>query len=65
MRRFGQQRSEAAGVSHGSPKSRADHMARRAKHQSQAQTAKEFGKSQSTVSRSMLRNGFVGQGSAR
>ena len=42
----------------GSPKSRAEHMARRAKHLPQKAVAKEHGVSQSTVSRGMMRNGF-------
>lgn len=48
----------------GSPKSRADHMARVAKHNSQRATAKSFGTSQSTVSRTMLRDGYSRQGKA-
>jgi hypothetical protein len=49
----------------GSPKSRDEHMARRAKHMTQAQIAKEFGKHPSTVSRGVMRAGFVKGGSAR
>jgi len=48
----------------GSPKSREEHMARRAKHQPQAAVAREFGVSQPTVSRRMLRDGFKGGGKA-
>lgn len=42
----------------GSPKSREEHMARRAKHATQAATGKEFGTSQSTVSRKVMKQGF-------
>ena|ERR1700676_3613023 len=42
----------------GSPKSRDEHMARKAKHMPHKAVAKEFGKSQSTVSRGVMRNGF-------
>lgn len=42
----------------GSPKSREDHMARRTKHATQAATGKEFGTSQSTVSRKVMKQGF-------
>ena len=48
----------------GSPKSREDHMARVAKHNTQRETAKAFGTSQSTVSRRMLRDGYSKQGKA-
>jgi len=41
-----------------SPQSPEEHMARRTQHQSQKATGKEFGKSQSTVSRRMLRDGY-------
>lgn len=41
----------------GSPKSKEDHMARVAKHSTQKETGKAFGKSQPTVSRT-LRQGF-------
>lgn len=47
----------------GSPKSRSDHMARVAKHSTQSETGKQFGKSQATVSRT-LRQGFTREGSA-
>ena len=47
----------------GSPKSREDHMARRAKHLKQHEVAKEFGTSQSTVSRKTAR-GYTYEGSA-
>lgn len=43
----------------GSPKSREEHMARRTKHVTQAAAGKEFGTSQSTVSRKVMRQGFV------
>ena len=44
---------DKAGITkhHSSPKSKEEHMARRAKNQSQRETAGEFGTSQSTVSR--------------
>lgn len=53
-----------AAADKGSPKSRSDHMARVAKHSTQAETGKQFGKSQATVSRT-LRRGFTKEGSAR
>ena len=43
----------------GSPKSRDEHMARRTKHVTQAAAGKEFGTSQSTVSRKVMRQGFT------
>jgi len=49
----------------GSPKSRSEHMARKAKHMTQAEVARDFGKHQSTVSRAMMRDGFSRGGSAR
>lgn len=48
-----------------SPKSREEHMARRAKQTGQRETGRDFGVSQSTVSRRMLRDGFAKGGSAR
>jgi hypothetical protein len=42
----------------GSPKSREEHMARRTKHTTQAAAGKEFGASQSTVSRKVMKQGF-------
>lgn len=48
----------------GSPKSRADHMARVVKHTTQTETGKSFGKSQSTVSRT-LRRGYTKEGQAK
>lgn len=48
----------------GSPKSRDEHMARVGKHQPQKATAKDFGTSQSTVSRRTMRQGFVSGGRA-
>lgn len=47
----------------GSPKSRADHMASRARHMTQAEVGAEFGKHPSTVSRA-IRRGFSYEGSA-
>ena len=47
----------------GSPKSREEHMERLAKHGPQHAVAKDFGKSQSTVSRT-LRRGYDRLGSA-
>lgn len=43
----------------GSPKSRAEHMTRRTKHATQAETGKEFGTSQSTVSRKVMKQGYA------
>lgn len=43
----------------GSPKSREEHMARRTKHATQSATGKEFGASQSTVSRKVMKQGFT------
>ena len=48
----------------GSPKSRDEHMARLAKHQTHEKVAKQFGKSRSTVSRGVLRNGYSRIGGA-
>jgi hypothetical protein len=48
-----------AGKPAGSPKSRDEHMARRTKHVTQAAAGKEFGTSQSTVSRKVMKQGFV------
>lgn len=42
----------------GSPKSREEHMARRTKHVTQAAAGKEFGTSQSTVSRKVMKQGY-------
>ena len=53
-----------ADAAKGSPKSRAEHMARKAKHMTHGEVGKEFGRHRSTVSRA-LRQGFVKQGSAR
>lgn len=47
----------------GSPKSRADHMARLTKHAPQRDVGKAFGKSQATVSRT-LRQGYTREGGA-
>ena len=49
----------AADKAKGSPKSKADHMARRAKHMPQKAVAAEHGVHPSTVSRT-LRRGFIG-----
>jgi uncharacterized protein YdaT len=49
----------------GSPKSRAEHMGRLTEHHTQSQVGKLFGKHRSTVSRSVMRQGFTGGGSAR
>jgi len=54
----------AADKAKGSPKSRDDHMARKAKHEPQRSVGKDFGKSQSTVSRGVMRQGFNRIGSA-
>lgn len=43
----------------GSPKSREEHMARRTKHVTQAAAGKEFGTSQSTVSRKVMKQGYA------
>ena len=51
----------AADKAKGSPKSHADHMARLAKHNTQRDTGKALGRSQSTVSRT-LRQGFTREG---
>ena len=48
----------------GSPKSKEEHMARRAKSVTQRETAGEFGTSQSTVSRKVRRQGFERMGGA-
>lgn len=48
----------------GSPKSRDEHMARLAKHEPQHEVGKKFGKSQSTVSRGVMRQGFNRVGEA-
>ena len=48
----------------GSPKSKEEHMARRAKAVTQRETAGEFGTSQSTVSRKVRRQGFERMGGA-
>lgn len=42
----------------GSPKSRDQHMARKAKHMTQAEVGAEFGKHRSTVSRAAMRAGY-------
>lgn len=47
----------------GSPRSQKEHMARRAKHVTQKEAARDFGKSQSTVSRAAAK-GFTYEGSA-
>lgn len=41
-----------------SPQSRDEHMSRRTKHATQAATGKEFGTSQSTVSRKVMKQGY-------
>lgn len=43
----------------GSAKSREEHMTRRTRHATQAAVGKEFGTSQSTVSRKVMRDGFT------
>lgn len=48
----------AADKPSGSPKSREEHMARRTKHVTQSAAGKEFGTSQSTVSRKVMKQGF-------
>lgn len=48
----------------GSPKTRAEHMARKAKHGTHAEVAKDFGKHRTTVGR-VMRAGYTGGGSAR
>lgn len=53
----------AADKARGSPKSRDEHMARTTKHQSQRATGKEFGVSQPTVSRRVMRAGYSKIGS--
>lgn len=57
-------KSPTPDAAQGSPKSREEHMARTAKHQSQKATGKDFGVSQSTVSRRAMRAGFVKGGKA-
>lgn len=54
----------AADKAKGSPKSRDEHMARRAKHMSQREAAGEFKVNQSTVSRRTRRLGFQDMGKA-
>jgi hypothetical protein len=56
---------EFAAADKGSPKSRNEHMARKAKHMTQAEVASDFGKHRSTVSRAAMKQGFQRQGSAR
>lgn len=49
-----------------SPKSRDEHMAaRKAQGLSHREIARDFGTSKSTAHRKIMRQGFVGQGSAR
>jgi hypothetical protein len=48
----------------GSPKSRDEHMARKAAHGTQGAVAGDFGVHRSTVSRAMKRSGFKPMGSA-
>lgn len=48
----------------GSPRSKEEHMARVGKHQGQRATAKDFGTSQSTVSRRTMKAGFSRLGNA-
>jgi hypothetical protein len=48
----------------GSPKSKEEHMARRAKSVGQSATGGEFGVSQSTVSRKVRKQGFERMGGA-
>jgi hypothetical protein len=52
---------DKAGITktHSSPKSRDEHIARRTRHATQHQTAKEFGTSQSTVSRRTMKQGYT------
>jgi hypothetical protein len=57
-------REFAAADARGSPKSPAEHMARRAKHLPQAAVGREFGVAQSTVSRRMARDGYERKGKA-
>jgi hypothetical protein len=47
-----------------SPKSREEHMARRAKQVGQTHTGREFGVAQSTVSRKARKQGFTRMGGA-
>ena len=47
-----------------SPRSREEHMAKRAKQTTQAHTGREFKVAQSTVSRRMMRDGFKSGGRA-
>lgn len=56
-------RDESGGKPVGSPRSRDEHMRRKAKHMPQKQVAREFGVHPSTVSRTM-RKGFTYEGSA-
>lgn len=48
----------------GSPKSKEEHMARRAAHVGQRHTGKEFGVAQSTVSRRTRKQGYERMGEA-
>lgn len=52
----------AADASKGSPKSKDEHMARRAKHLSQREAGAEFKVSQSTVSRRVKKQGYQDMG---
>lgn len=56
---------EFAAADKGSPKSRDDHMKRRAAAVGQRAAGAEFGRSQSTVSRAAMRAGFQRTGDAR
>ncbi len=49
----------------GSARSREEHMERVSRHQSQKSTGKDFGVSQSTISRKTMKRGFTSGGSAR
>ena len=49
----------------GSPRSKEEHMERLSKHQSQKSTGRDFGVSQSTVSRKTMKRGFMRGGSAK
>jgi hypothetical protein len=54
-----------AGRPKGSPKSRTDHMAAKAKHTTHAKVAEDFGVHRSTVSRAVKRKGYRALGSAK
>ena len=65
MVKAGVPEGEAIATANKRAKSRDGHMAAKAKHQTQKEVAKDFGKSQSTVSRGIMRHGFVQNGSAK